>query len=292
MQQLAMPDYTSGSYYLDVTTAFSLRPPELVIFDKLELYAKWFCFKSRGKRRYSVDIDLSLCLWVDGAGRQVRLRHAHVSSACEYLFHLQTSADIVKAEHATELCTAIFNDLHYEHGTVQQLDAYSDLYNTFVDITKRKRNVVVFTQVTPSQFSRFLVHLLLSTGSYVTEIDLYSSPSMLEAFCRATLIPNDEPTEEDVKRIARQYVIDQLQWLSVGTRRFSKLFQCLVDGLERFLLHGELMYDSIPLYLERDMVASANLDVADLEHSRHSSAVDALFHELNHIVPDSLMQRN
>jgi predicted GIY-YIG superfamily endonuclease len=285
-QELAMQDYTTGSYYLDVTTAFSLRPPELTIFDNLELYAKWFAFKSIGGQTYEAAADLAACVWIDGAYRKVRLRYAHVLSACEFLVNMQNCADPIKRRCALELCNAIFDELDYEHQTVPDPDAHSELYLRFVDVAKTKRNVVVFTQVTPTQFSRFLIHLMLSAGNFVTEIDLYTAPTMLEAFKRASLIADLNPTVDDVKRIAQNYVLDQLQWLAVGTRRFSKLLQCLLDGLERLLIQGELVYDGLPLYLQRDMVENATLDVAELEQSRRNLLVDALFHELSDVLPD------
>jgi predicted GIY-YIG superfamily endonuclease len=285
-QQLAMEDHATGSYYLDVTTGFSLRPPELTIFDNLEMYAKWFTFKSVGRQKYTADALLASCPWIDGAFRQVRLRHAYVACASQYIRDMQQSANPDKCQCALELSNSIFEDLDYEHYSVSDFGVHSQLYLRFVDVSKTKRNVVVFTQVTPTQFSRFLVHLMLSSGNFVTEIDLYTAPTMLEALQRASLIPGLEPTEVDVKRIARDYVLDQLQWLAVGTRRFSKLLQCVLDGLHRLLIDGELVYDGLPLYLERDMVQNATLDVAELEHSRRNLLVDALCHELGNKLPD------
>ncbi|XP_014681905.1 PREDICTED: ATP-dependent DNA helicase PIF1-like, partial [Priapulus caudatus] len=91
--------------------------------------------------------------------------------------------------------------------------------------------------------------------------------------------------KQDVKRLARKYVEEQLQWLSIGTRRFSQLLQALVEGLQRFLLEGQLVYDSLPLYLQRAMEENATDQVAKLQQIRRATTVDALFHELHNTVP-------
>ena len=283
-QQLAMLDYSRGSYYLDVTTAFSVRPPELLLFDSVELYAKCFTFTSIGRQRHELHIDLGSCQWVDGALRRVKLRHSHVLDACQHIFAKAQSPDGDHAQQALELCDAIFNSIHREH--LAQHGTFSALYLRFVDITKTRRNVVIYTQVSPNQFSKFLVHLMLSLGKFVTEIDLYSAPSMLDAFRRASLLTEDQPTVHDVQRIARSYVLDQLQWLGISTRQFARLLQCLLEGLDRFLLQEEIAYDALPLFLERNMIQQANDEVQLLEHSRRKTAVDALYHELNNLIPD------
>jgi hypothetical protein len=283
-QELAMLDFARGTYCLDVTTGFSLRPPELVIFNNLEIYAKWFCFSPH--KEYSAHQDIATCLWIDGACRRVRLRHAYVLAAAQYLLALRDHPDIVRAEHAQDLREAIFDHLRNEHTTHHAGEDFSDLYHRYVDATKTMPNVVVFTQVTPTQFSRFLVHLMLSMGTFVTEIDLYSAPSMIQAFRNAGLISHNNPTEEDVKCLAKRYVQEQLQWLAIGTRRFSRLLMCVIDGLQRFLLHGEITYDALPLYLQRTMVEHATDEVAQLLHSRRIMAVDTLYHELSPILLD------
>jgi hypothetical protein len=284
-QELAMTDFARGSYYLDTTTGFSLRPPELLIFNNLEQYAKWFVFKTMpAKHQYVADDTLPNCLWIDAGFRRVHLRHAYVIAACEYILSKQDHPDT--GDQAQHLQNGIFQSLQHEHNAHHLDRNYSEMYLRFVDVTKTKQNVVVFTQVTPTQFSRFLIHLMLSTGHFLTEIDLYSAPSMLHAFHMSGLLRNAIPTEEDVKRIARNYVQGQLQWLAIGTRRFSRLLQALIDGLQRFLLHGEVAYDSLPLYLQRAMVENATQEVTDLQQTRRTMAVDTLFHELANVIPN------
>ena len=285
-QELAIQEYSDSSYCLDVMTAFSLRPPELLMFDNVELYAKWFCFATIGRRRYELDEDLSLSPWLDGASRQVRLRYSHVKCAAEYIYNLQFSDNSEVAFQAQLLYHSIIEQILSEHESMIDSSLLSPMYQRFVDSTKTRRNVVIFTQVTPTQFSRFLVHLMLSFGHFNTEIDLYSAPSLLQAFRMASLIGEGNPTHDDVKRIARNYVQDQLQWLAISTRHFSRLLQSLIEGLQRFLLEQDIVYDSLPTFLERDMVRQATEEVQKLELARRSVAVDALFIELADSVPN------
>ena len=275
-----------GSYYLDVMTSFSLRPPELRLVDNVELYAKYFTFSCQGARRTVLHDDLSLSPWVDGANRQVRMRHAHVSAATQLIIDLQQNADGAIAAQAHDLSDAILLPVQNEHLTNDDMTLLLPLYHRFLDTGKMKRNVVTFTQVTPTQFPRFLIHLMLSMGHFETEIDLYSSPSMIKAFRRASLIGPDNPTDADVQRIVKQYVVDQLQWLAVGTKQFSRLLQCSLEGLSWFLTQQDIAHDSLPLYLERDMVRQATLDVEQLELERRSVAVDALFYALHEAIPN------
>ena len=52
------------------------------------------------------------------------------------------------------------------------------------------------------------------------------------------------------------------------------------------MLEQDILYDVLPTFLERDMVGQATQEVEELELARHSLAVDALFNELAHAVPN------
>ena len=287
-QQTVIEAYMQGSYYMDVTTGYSLRCQELTFVDMLELYTKWFTFHALPSNEpYTINERLCESPWTDGARRLTKLRLSYVEEAVGFIRH---KMDIVEREHdriaISHLYDQIFQPIlqeYYNHDGY----TYSELFMRFVDITKKKRNVVVFTQVTPENFPRFLIHIVLSRGRFspdcATEMDAYGRPNMKEAFRAVHLLSPGLPTEDDVIRMSRDHVLDQLQFMSIGTKRPCTLIQTTIDGYKRFLLTHDVVHDGVPLALERQMVDKGTEDVERLLDTRRNNLVDAL--ELENI-PD------
>ena len=267
--------YEHGDFYLDNTSSFSVRPPELVIFSKVELYLRWFTW--RKDKKAALHPQRHMSHWIDGAGRCVRLRHAHVRDAAQFIQSLTTSNHVEIAPVAVDLYVSIFNVLVNTHEQpIVDNEPMNQVYNRFVDAAKKKRNVVVFTAPAPSYISNFLVHVLISMGEFVTEADLFRGPDMVAAFRRAGLVQGADIQEDDVKNIARQYVRHQLLWLPIGSRTFSRRLSDMLDGLTRMLLGGEVVHEALPIVNEHEIIDATRNKVIANEKTMRDTAIDIL----------------
>jgi hypothetical protein len=74
--------------------------------------------------------------------------------------------------------------------------------------------IVVLPPVKPTQSSQFVIHLLLSLGTYSNEAELFNMSSIVESFCNAQLFsdntPGIPPTINDVYNITKRYIAEQL----------------------------------------------------------------------------------
>jgi len=73
----------NSSLFLDTTSAFNLRPPELLIFTDLQLYSE--CFVAKRVRKPPISNDLAAAAWLDGIGRQVKLYSCSIDKCLLFL---------------------------------------------------------------------------------------------------------------------------------------------------------------------------------------------------------------
>ena len=118
-QQTAILSYQQSRFYLDQTSSFSVRPPELTIFSTLELYLRWFTWTAGPPPLSHV---LNQSPWIDGIGRWVRLRVAHLSDATRYIERLLNNANPLVAATAAELHVHIFLPLSQPRAAIQHAD--------------------------------------------------------------------------------------------------------------------------------------------------------------------------
>ena len=72
MQEAHIIEYRNSAYSIDSTSAFNIRPPELFVFNNLQLYHE--CFTVLKVVKYNVSADVASQPWIDGAGRLIKLR--------------------------------------------------------------------------------------------------------------------------------------------------------------------------------------------------------------------------
>ena len=106
-------------------------------------------------------------VWIDKFGKQVLVRKNRVS---HFLQCLQNSTN----ENAVHLITIIETEADLEPFTSPNDDS-------------RSNAVVYFPKNYPSDAGKLLVHLLLSMGSFDTELDLFSCNTLRDCFKKAGL---------------------------------------------------------------------------------------------------------
>lgn len=81
-QKILIQDYNSGIHCLDRTSAFSLRPPELLCFNDLELYSTFFSSVFHRKVPVPLTQSISEVSFFDGGGRCIKVHIDEVIVEC------------------------------------------------------------------------------------------------------------------------------------------------------------------------------------------------------------------
>ena len=135
---------------------------------------------------------------MDGIGRVTRIRQAHLHHVHAYILARTNDMNDLFRQIATDRYRDIIHLLQLEHDKRQNNEP-ADFFNHFVNFTKKKPDIVVFSQITPDNPHYFFIHLLLTMGrfsrQYVTEVDLYSQNTLLEAFRAVGLLQADNPSQ-------------------------------------------------------------------------------------------------
>ncbi|XP_047738244.1 uncharacterized protein LOC125177549 [Hyalella azteca] len=267
-QTLLMSEIVNSPYFVDNTSLFSVRPPELRKVMKLGDYLKWFSF-TRAKVM-TVSEEISECPWIDGSGKLVRVRKRYVDDVRRFF---ETLANQAHPLPGTMEMHGLFEALHHE---VLQ-GSNSIFVNRFVDMTADKDVVVVFTCIEPTSTHKFLVHLLLTLGSFVTELQIFRGPTLLHAFQYAQLIADvNNPTEEEALSIIRLYVMTQLSSLPYGVKAFSRHLGIAMDALLNFFFTRGVEYVEVPLASLRAIREDATTKLQEMEAARAQTLASVL----------------
>ena len=226
-------------------TAHSARPPELLFIQNPKDYF-WLLERKQNSKQDSLKLIKMLqtrkMVWVDGFGKQVLVRKNRVS---QFLQCLQTSTN----ETAVHLRTILETEADLEPFTSPNDDT-------------RSNAVVYFSKIYPSDGGKFLVHLLLSMGSFETELDLFSCNSLWDCFKKAGLWTKST-TKENILNITRKYIIEQAQYLPGSTRMFDKnVVQCF-EVLTEYFEKATILYMQPPRVMLSSIQSSANEKTRD-----------------------------
>ena len=93
------------------------------------------------------------------------------------------------------------------------------------------------------------MHLLLSLGHFVTEVDLMLHETIRESFCEAKLIgPSDdeELLQQYSDKLLKQFTIEQLQYFSNSKRLLDAWIVTVSDALDSVILRNEIPIHDLP----------------------------------------------
>ena len=142
--------------------------------------------------------------------------------------------------------------------------------------------VVVFSSILTEQSSRFLVHLLLSLGTYVCEYDLFSVSIIKEAFEKAGF--DIAAVDTTVLALTKRYVVEQAQFVPGSTRMFDKNV-CRAFKLLTEVLNGrEVPYLEPPRVLFKAIREKVSEKVSAMTLPNRQSLATVLF--LSNKVPN------
>ena len=208
---LLLDDLIKSNISIDRISEFSVRPPELrYLFDSVEGYFRWFEIEKEvfndeqllGK----LNTDINSSCWIDGFGRQVKLRKKALPEIKKHIEEVSVEIQIDEdREESITIMVTLFERIqsmmdeeeHNDHD-----DADEIMFNEFVteNIFAKKDYkhlpVPVFSFVKPTLPVHFMLHILITLGRFSTEIELTQHGSLRDALRHAKLIgPSNDPAE-------------------------------------------------------------------------------------------------
>ncbi|CAG0901000.1 unnamed protein product, partial [Cyprideis torosa] len=208
-------------------------------------------------KRYAVHEDLSECPWVDAVQRQVRIRTASLDDFFNFCDERRTEGGN-RNEGVAELVRDVINPLRRIRGTEEEDGAF---WRRFV-VKDDKPVVVVLKPLSASDPVKFLYHLALSMGNFVTERDLFrNSRNMLHILKNAGLLSETCGVDDGVA-LLRKFVMTQLRFMSLSRRPFIKEINLGLKVLQKVIEDGEIYIEpKMPLVTLEEMKESAEREL-------------------------------
>ena len=201
-------------------------------------YFRWFEIgkvMSADNIHDSLKNDLSRCMWIDGLGRQVRIRNMARGEVKKH-FEQDITDDDLLMDHSVTL----------RHHILDVIENETESPLFFFDDDGVELPIPVFSSVMPDHPNAFLLHFMLTRGKYETELDFRDSGSIRCSLALAGLVDGDLDNEDDMKQAARDLtrmaVTEVFPILPITLR---KLDMCVVKC--RRLFEAVLLDNSIPI---------------------------------------------
>jgi hypothetical protein len=228
-QKMTFVDAFYQPYSYDKVMLFSMCPPELKFVRHIKMYYVWF---ERDKQSFDVGIkkktiidrwkdmlrfQLKKCPWIDSSGHIIRLQMSATKAILEYIknsdpmhrtnnFGKEYTEKHNMFQDLNDVCTnSEFSRLHPR--------SMKRLSNLFLTTTTESLPFPWFRPVKPSMTDRFLVHLLLSMGSFTTEFELFHYADFKQCFIAAQLFTTSSDLDDQKKscyKLVQTYFKEQL----------------------------------------------------------------------------------
>jgi predicted GIY-YIG superfamily endonuclease len=297
-QVMMLEDQMVSRVTLDRVFIFGVRPPELLPFDKMEWYFRYF--ERSEKCVISKTVPLNDLLFrsyeksvlLDGLGHRLRIRckaipairallqdkeirqQFPVSGGRGMLYILDkicdyyTLAGITIGQKTVSAGLNISSDKEWKHLQLMYVSYY---------YPKKELPIVVFSNVKPRNACKFAIHVLLSMGHFSTERDLWVSSSVRKAFVIAKLVPdrNGPSTDDDVDALLKFWIEDQLRTYPIGSTMMDQYIVTADDILRSILVHGILPLNEIPPVMYTSLVQETSKEITAFLEACKIDVVDA-----------------
>lgn len=274
-------DQIFSPFTIDSVTVFGLRPPELLFVNRQDIYFKWFkrynipfaTAQARKMKQHfhlvdyckrNIQKSLSWCCWIDATSKVVKLRAAAVGLVVEYIRNAK-AMDFggVSLKSATLRLFLTFKQKLQEEelpmGVRHGRKAWEAKKLRFLcDWELEHLPVVWFNPTKPLHATRFLIHILLSMGSFENEMELFTKGSFADSFIYARLF-DPAHAEESVNELTRNYVMNQLRNQAGSTPQFDRFCVSAHNILRNALLHNQIEADGMPSFLYTHLVEDTTL---------------------------------
>lgn len=297
----------------DVTTYFSMRPPELRFIRQQKYYLRWFerqtvtpLFDPQSSLQYvktHIKGRLEESEWLDGFNTKLRLRRGAIG---EVLFYAQKAnashfGSNVRKQETLALLLKIqrLYNIFVTRTVSIRLPALLRAQKDFKDIEKRFLSekssealpIIWHTPVYPKNRNRFMVHLLLAMGSFETEYELMLTGNLRSAFIHAGLF-DPVQGETSLLNLTSRYVREFLSIQPGSTFQFDRNLCLAYSTLKEVLLANDLVETPpLPSVLHTHMVEEAMSTTQRFQIEQRRLFIDVLWNDLvacglSNILPD------
>ena len=298
-------DLTKSRISVDKITLFSLRPPELrSIIDKPRHYFRWFYTSLSRKDRVKpniiddcIDIDLHKCWWINCLQQKVRIRRNAFPELMDYISTIEDDQEMMNNESVSDLVQLFheMNNLLLNHPTRQEAAAeegnhhnnhFFNFMNEHLIYQKEESHlpIPVFSYIKPTTGFQFIHHILLSMGSYSTEVNLIMHPTIRDAFRYAKLIgPSNDPTDLQFYsgQLLYKWIEDQLQYYPNSLRVLSDWI-CLAGELfDSIIVDNQFAISDMPPVQLSSLFGNSEEDIFNHTKSIKSTFIEAIKNELD-----------
>jgi predicted GIY-YIG superfamily endonuclease len=219
---------------------------------------------------HNLKVQYECCQWIDALNNVVQVRHAAIPPLMSYVSGLTTAeyhgSDSLRRD--VENFVGLLVDIHTTLNSDEQKQRL-DTRHSAIDkkfVCKHGLSllpVIWYKPIKPIYTNRFLIHLVLSMGSYDNELSLFESGSIRNAFILAGLLRNED-VEGSAKRILNKYVTQQLVNMAGGAASFDRMV-CAADSAVTCCFRDETMYaDGTPPVLYTKLVQAVTAQQLDM----------------------------
>ena len=242
-QILILKDSMSSEYTNCNITIFSGRPPALLCVDNPQTYFTWFDRIKVKNPEKKLKQNVNESKWIDVFGFAVHLRKCYLEEFCAFVDKLQ------RENHA---------NLYRFHEDTSCLFLRNDV--TGLKTTDGNLVQIVTSNIVPTNPYKFLIHYVLSYGSFVTEIDLFNKTSMLDVFKDCNLLQRkDSYTKDDAYQLIKHYVLRELKYLPGASRSFDRHLIASYDLFTSLVTRNQVHFDALPLTLHEELTENAEI---------------------------------
>lgn len=266
----------------DPVSLFGVRPPELMpLVRKLGMYHEMFDaddgILSNEEIESSLCEDVDKCLWIDGVGRRIRLRHSCVPAFTDHLRALPLDGlpQFAVAFRETFL-SAVDNDTH-------------DVLSRFIfDDGLIVPPVVVYSRITPEQHTKFALHLLLVLGEFDTELDFKTSGSFKDSFVKAGLFDNVDVGDKEagnhaLNKLLKRIILEVVPVQPISTKKLDTFIVRSHRVLKSLLLEDCAPMLNLPPCLQTQLYADKHSEMMDCWDSHRRLQLESMMGPLENL---------
>lgn len=282
LEEIIIKDLLSSPDTVDKITLFSIRPPELRFVRSLQNYYKWFITVSRNQNETSLlNRDFFQCPWINGVGHLLQVR----AVAIPYILQ-----DELCPPNMGILLYTFLRDNNMHFFTSAEYNRMKALFLCTTPPNDTKMPIIVLSPIKPTQTNRFLIHLLLSLGYYCNEGELFNTTSIIQSFKNASLISSTSPTSDDVIRITKRYIEEQLFFIPSGTRTFDRYAIAAYQAVKVALTENRTVSFDMPSFLYTSLVRTADQHVIEFRKNLTYNIIETL--KAEPYAPDATLLHN
>ena len=256
----------------DRVTVFSIRPPELRFVSHIQSYFRFFyrdkVVLNAKEYKDALHEDLEQSLWLDGSGRQLLLRDEAICELRQYVNESVTAQFPIPDEMVNLLAKLFTFETNAQEDEEDLIFFVSDeeqqeLRENFIySCGNEILPIPVVTSLKPTDAAQFTYHILLSMGSYSTELDVLSHRNLREAYVAASLFSDSDAEEEiSLLRLLNRYVIEQLAYQPINSQLFDEYLAAALRAFRALLIEETLPLFSLPSCLSTKLHIDCSIEI-------------------------------